>query len=72
MDVVATHERTPYQEVIRDKRGVVIGRIEHQKLTGKSLARDVRGRLLGSYNPQEGLTRDASGKVIAGATSSPG
>lgn len=65
MDAVAVHQQTPSQEVLRDKRGIVVGRIEHQKLTGKLVARDARGRVVGVHDPREGLTRDAYGKVVA-------
>lgn len=65
MDAIAVHRVAPSEEVIRDKRGVVVGRIEYQKLTGKSVARDARGRVIGVYDPREGLTREASGKVVA-------
>ena len=65
MDVAAVHDQIPSERVFRDRRGIVVGRIEHERLTGKSIARDARGRVIGSYTPREGLTRDASGKVIA-------
>jgi hypothetical protein len=65
MDAIADHRVTSFQDVIRDKRGVVVGQIEYQKLTGKSVARDARGRVIGVYDPREGLTREASGKVVA-------
>lgn len=65
MDAVTIYQEASSHEVHRDKRGVVIGRIEHQRLTGKSVARDARGRVVGVHDPREGLTRDAFGKVIA-------
>lgn len=65
MDAIAIHHQASSQEVLRDKRGIVVGRIEHQKLTGNSVARGARGRVIGFYDPREGLTRDASGKVVA-------
>lgn len=64
MDAVI-HQEVFLQEGLRDKRGVVIGRIEHPRLTGKSVARNARGRIVGVHDPREGLTRDAFGKVIA-------
>ncbi|WP_460452340.1 hypothetical protein [Alsobacter sp. SYSU BS001988] len=58
--------------VIRDQRGVVIGRLEPQRLTGKTVARDRRGRILGSFDPREGLTRDAVGRVLGRGNLLPG
>lgn len=65
MDAVTILLEAPSHEVLRDKRGVVVGRIEQQRLTGKSVARDARGPVVGVYDPREGLMRDASGKVVA-------
>lgn len=65
MNVAAVHDQIACERVLRDRRGIVVGRIEHQRLTGKSIARDARGHVIGSYNPREGLTRDVSGKVVA-------
>ncbi|TXN17210.1 hypothetical protein FV219_00860 [Methylobacterium sp. WL122] len=64
MDAPAYHAAPPVQ-VLRDRRGVVIGRIEHQRLTGKAVARDSKGILVGTYDPREGATRDAAGRVVA-------
>ena len=51
-------------EILRDRRGVVIGRLEHQRLTGRIVARDARGVVVGRYDERENLTRNASGRVI--------
>jgi hypothetical protein len=65
MDAIAVHRVAPSQEVFRDKRGVVVGRIEYQRLAEKSVARDARGSIVGVHDPREGPTRDASGKIVA-------
>jgi hypothetical protein len=63
VDAVPTIEiTTPARETLRDHRGLIIGRIEHQALTGKLIARDVRGVVTGSFDRRE--TRDARGRVI--------
>lgn len=64
MDTPAYHSRPPIQ-VIRDRQGLVIGRLEDQRSTGKILARDARGVIVGTYDPHERTTRDARGLVVA-------
>jgi hypothetical protein len=51
-------------EVLRDHRGTIIGRVETQHHTGKLVARDARGVVVGSYDPRLNETRDARGRVI--------
>ncbi len=63
MDAPTYHE-TATDQVIRDKRGIVIGRLEEQRLTGKTLARDARGLLIGQYDNRANLTRDARGVLV--------
>ena len=63
MEMPAYHEQVPVQ-VIRDRRGVVIGRLEQQSLTGKTLARDARGVLVGTYDQRANTTRDSRGVVV--------
>lgn len=65
MDVPATHERAMGPEVVRDQRGIMVGRIERQRLTGLVLDRDAQGVFVGRHSVRERLTRDASGWVIA-------
>lgn len=64
MDASAYHQLTPVQ-ILRDRRGLVIGRLEEQRSTGKIIARDAHGLLVGTYDPREGTTRDARGLVVA-------
>jgi hypothetical protein len=65
VDAVPTIEiTTPARETLRDRRGVVVGTIERQSLTGKVIARDARGVVVGSYDLKAHLTRDSHGKVI--------
>jgi hypothetical protein len=45
MDASAYHQLTPV-EILRDRRGLVIGRQEEQRSTGKIIARDVLAALL--------------------------
>ena len=63
MDAVPTIEITaPLRETLRDRRGTIIGLYERQTLTGKLIARDARGVVLGSFDGRE--TRDVGGRVI--------
>ena len=55
---------SPARDVVRDHRGTVIGRVEAQRLTGKLIARDSRGVLVGTYDPHSNETRNASGRLI--------
>lgn len=58
------HVPAPIQ-VLRDRRGLAIGRLEEQRSTGKVIARDAHGLLVGTYDPREGTTRNARGLVVA-------
>ena len=51
-------------EVLRDHRSAIIGTVEPQRLTGKLVARDARGVLVGTYDTRLNETRDARGRVI--------
>ncbi len=51
-------------EVLRDHRGTIIGRVEAPRQTGKFIARDARGVIVGSYDPRTRETRDARGVVV--------
>lgn len=63
MDASAYHQPAPVQ-VLRDRRGLVIGRLEQQGSTGKVIARDAHGLLVGTYDLREGTTRNARGLVV--------
>jgi hypothetical protein len=65
MNASACYQPAPVQ-ILRDRRGLVIGRLEEQRSTGKIIARDGRGLLVGIYDPREGTTRDARGLVVGG------
>jgi hypothetical protein len=64
MDGPSYHQPAHIQ-ILRDQRGLVIGRLEEQRSTGKIVARNARGLLVGIYDPREGTTRDTRGLVIA-------
>jgi len=64
MDASAYHQPAPVQ-VLRDRRGQLIGRLEQQRSTGMVIARDAHGLRVGTYDPREGTTRDARGLVVA-------
>lgn len=63
--VQAQHE--PAREVIRDRRGIVIGVIERQQIVGRLIARDRRGLVVGLYEERSRTTRDARGRVVGTA-----
>jgi hypothetical protein len=66
MDVPVIEIAAPAaREVLRDHRGTIIATVETQRLTGKIVARDARGVLVGTYDPRSNETRDARGRVIA-------
>lgn len=64
MDAFAYHQPAPVQ-VLRDRRGQLIGRLEQQGSTGRLIARDAHGLRVGTCDPREGTTRDARGLVVA-------
>lgn len=64
MDAVAQYEAAPSREVVRDRRGTVVGAIELQRRTGKLIARAKDGRLAGVYDRRSGETRNEHGKLI--------
>ncbi|MGU3329388.1 hypothetical protein ACLBXB_20855 [Methylobacterium mesophilicum] len=63
MDAIAHHQLAPIQ-VLRDRRGQLIGRLEQQRAAGKIVARDARGLLVGVYESRTNTTRDAQGRLI--------
>lgn len=67
MDADLVHvQDQPARETVRDTRGIIVGVIERQRLTGNQIARDARGTLLGSFDGQ--VTRRARGGQIVGRT----
>ena len=65
MDVLPAVEIvSPAREVIRNHRGTIFGRFERQSLTGKVIASDARGILVGTYDPRSNETRDARAPLI--------
>ena len=52
------------REVLRDHRGIIMGVLEPQRLTGKLIARNARGVMVGSYDPRSNENRDAHGQVV--------
>jgi hypothetical protein len=55
---------SPGREAVRDARGQILGYLERQLLTGKILARDARGIVVGVYDERADLTRDAAGRIL--------
>lgn len=60
----AVYHQPASVQILRDRRGLVIGRLEQQGSTGRIIARDARGLRVGTYDPREGTTRDARGLVV--------
>ncbi len=67
MDAPAMEAIAQAPEVLRDYRGTIIGRVEAQRLTGKLIARDAHGVVIGTYDPRPNETRDAHGRVVGRA-----
>ena len=65
MDVPVIEIVAPAREVLRDYRGTIIGNLEHQRLTGKVIARSRNGVVVGVYDPRSNETRDARGRVVS-------
>ncbi|ODT21112.1 MAG: hypothetical protein ABS35_18265 [Kaistia sp. SCN 65-12] len=57
-------QQAPAREVIRDRRGVVIGVIERHRLVGKLIARDRHGTVVGVYEERSRTTRDRHGRLV--------
>lgn len=64
MEALAHHQPAAMQ-VIRDRRGLILGRIEQQASTGKLVARNARGIVVGTFDSREGTTRDSRGRIVA-------
>lgn len=65
MDAVVQYELAAAREVVRERRGTVLGFIQQQSLTGKQVARNKHGKVAGVYDPSSGETRDARGQFVA-------
>ena len=63
MDMPAYQQPVAVQ-IIRDKRGVIVGRFETQHLAKKTIARDAHGVLVGQYDHRANVTRDARGVLV--------
>lgn len=63
MDAPVYHQSVAVQ-IIRDRRDIIIGRLEEQRLAGKTVARDARGLLVGQHDHRANVTRDARGVLI--------
>lgn len=63
---VTAHYQQAASQTIRDKHGVVIGRYEYHRLTGKTVARNARGILVGTFDHRAQVTRDSHGIVGTG------
>ncbi|PZR79217.1 MAG: hypothetical protein DI537_41315 [Stutzerimonas stutzeri] len=57
-------QQAPAREVIRDRRGVIIGTIERQRNAGRLIARDRHGIVVGVYDEHSQATRDAHGQLL--------
>ena len=64
MDAPVIEIAAPAREVLRDHRGTIIGTVEPQRKTGKVVARDAHGVVVGSYDRRLNETRNARGRVI--------
>ena len=60
-------QHTPVREIIRDRRGIVVGTIERQQLVGRLIAHDWQGVLVGVYEERSRTTRDAHGQLVGKA-----
>ena len=61
---IVEFQQAPAREIIRDRRGVIIGVIERQRLVGKLIARDASGVIVGIYDEHSRTTRDAHGRLV--------
>lgn len=62
--VVVQIQHEPARENVRDRRGIIIGTIEHQRHVGRLIARDGQGVLVGHYDQRSRTTRDAHGRLL--------
>ncbi len=61
---IMTEHQGPSREVLRNAREQIIGTLERQHLTGRVLARDRSGRVVGHYDEHRHETRDAAGRLV--------
>jgi hypothetical protein len=64
MDASAYDQITPVQ-ILRDRSGPIIGCPEEHRSTGKIIARDACGSLMGTYDPRGGTARIARSPAVA-------
>lgn len=65
MDVAIVQvQHEPARDVIRDRRGTIIGVIERQHLVGRLIARNGYGSVVGAYDERSRTTRDAHGRLV--------
>lgn len=64
MPIQFTEDHPPMRQTIRDRHGHVLGTIERQSLTGRSMARDARGIIVATYDERAAPTRDAHGVLV--------
>lgn len=60
-------QKAPAREIIRDRRGVLVGVIERQQMVGRQIARDRRGAVIGLYDERSRTTRDMHGRLLGKA-----
>lgn len=60
-------QQVPAREVIRDRRGFIVGTIERQRNAGKLIARNRHGIVVGAYDEHSQTTRNARGQLIGRA-----
>lgn len=63
METLAHHQQASMQ-IIRDRRGLILGRIE-QQISDKLVARNARGLVVGTFHSREGTTRDSRSLIVA-------
>lgn len=53
------------REIIKDWRGIIIGFIETDTVTGNKIAKDFYGRVVGRYNKRANVTQDFYCRQVA-------
>lgn len=57
-------QQAPAREIMRDRRGVILGTIERQRYAGRLIARDRHGIVVGVYEERSRTTRDSRGRIV--------
>ena len=52
------------RDIIKDWKGIVIGIIETNTITGDKTAKDFYGRVLGNYRKSQNVTKDFYGRLV--------